>query len=95
MSLAGRKVLFLLQLASGLHVLWGDLRSLPGFGSRGKFVRPLHQNTVGIRMCCCVRRACSGPWLITACAVPLFWGCLPLSWAWEKTVVSLGSEQSP
>lgn len=48
-SRAGRKVLFLLHLASGLHVLREDLRSLPGFGSRGEFVRPLHQNTVGTK----------------------------------------------
>lgn len=40
-------MLFLLCLASGLHALWEDLRSLPGFRSRGKFVRPLHQNTSG------------------------------------------------
>lgn len=48
-SLAGRTVLILLPLPSGLRVLWEDLRSLPGFGSRGKFVRPLYQNPEGMK----------------------------------------------
>lgn len=57
MSLTGRKVLLLFCLASGLHVLWEDLRSLPEFGSRGKFVRALHQNSEDENVVLCEERS--------------------------------------